>query len=212
MREEQMGQFKQRLLGEKERLLERIKFINEGGLGLSLEDSVGELSTYDNHPADIATEVFERSKDFSLREDARTKMKAVDDALRRIEEGTYGTCSQCGQAIPLERLKALPYTTMCLPCKTAAEVKTGALGRRPVEEDFLAPPFGRTFNDATGDNMYDGEDAWQEVSRYGTSSSEERGHDEVDEEDRAAVEDVDDIPYEIGEDGVIYQDFNGSGR
>jgi YteA family regulatory protein len=206
MDEEQMGQFKQRLLEEKERLLERIEFIDEGGLGLSLEDSVGELSTYDNHPADIASEVFERSKDFSLREDVRTKVKAVDDALNRIEEGTYGACSRCGQAIPLERLEALPYTTMCLPCKAAAEVKTGALGRRPVEEDFLAPPFGRPFNDTTGDNMYDGEDAWQDVSRYGTSS------DEVDEEDRPAVEDVDGIPYEIGEDGVIYQDFNGRGR
>lgn len=207
MDKEQMREFKQRLLEEKERLLERIGSIDESGLGSSLEDSIGELSTYDNHPADIATEVFERSKDFALREDARTRVSAIDDALRGIEEGTYGICSQCGQEIPLERLKTLPYTTMCLPCKTASEVRAGALGRRPVEEDFLSPPFGRTFNDATGDNMYDGEDAWQDVSRYGSSSDEA-----IDEEDRTAVEDVDEIPYEVGKDGVIYQDFNGGGR
>lgn len=206
MLEEQMRQLKRSLLEEKGHLLNRTKRLNEGGLGLSLEDSIGELSTYDNHPADIATEVFERSKDLALREDALTRVAAIDDALRSIEEGTYGICRRCGQAISLERLKALPFATMCQSCKKDSEAKTGALGKRPLEEDFLAPPFGRTFNDATGDNMYDGEDAWQDVARYGTSS------DEVDEEDRATVEDVDEIPYEVGEDGVIYQDFNGKGR
>ncbi|MDI9448265.1 MAG: conjugal transfer protein TraR, partial [Bacillota bacterium] len=72
---------KERLLLERAELLKQIDFVNEqgqGGLGVPLGDSIGELSTYDNHPADVGSEVFERSKDFALRESAMITVAAID--------------------------------------------------------------------------------------------------------------------------------------
>lgn len=215
MDEAMMTGFKKRLLKEKENLLERINFIDNQGLGESLEDSISELSTYDNHPADIGTEVFERSKDFSLRESAMISVAAVDDALNRIREGTYGVCDVCGKEIAPERLEALPSTTICHDCKEAEE-KIPHRDERPAEEDVLAKPFARTFTDASGNIGYDGEDAWQEVARYSETTDEWSrggsyyGYSDYDiVEDRGSVDEVDNIPYVVGEDGVFYKDFRG---
>ncbi|HBC92071.1 MAG TPA: conjugal transfer protein TraR [Pelotomaculum sp.] len=207
--------FKKRLLEERENLLERINFIDEQGLGEALEDSISELSTYDNHPADIGTEVFERSKDFALRESAMISVAAVDDALNRIHEGTYGVCDVCGKEIAPERLEALPSTTICRDCKEAEE-EIPRRDERPAEEDVLAEPFAGSFTDASGGIAYDGEDAWQEVARYSETTDEWArggsyyGYSKYDTaEDRGAVEEVDNIPYEVGDDGVFYKDFRG---
>lgn len=215
MRKDLLLKFKQRLLDERKQLTERINFIDEQGLGVSLEDSTSELSTYDNHPADIGSEVFERSKDFALRESAMLTVTAIDDALKKIKKGTYGNCDVCGKEIALERLEAIPSTTICRDCKEAEE-KIPHRDERPAEEDVLGKPFARTFNDATGDIEYDGEDAWQEVARYSESTDEWSrggfyyGYSEFDiVEDRGAVEEVDNIPYEVGDDGVFYKNFRG---
>jgi YteA family regulatory protein len=207
--------FKKRLLEERENLLARINFIDEQGLGEALEDSISELSTYDNHPADIGTEVFERSKDFALRESAMIGVAAVDDALNRIHEGTYGVCDVCGKEIAPERLEALPSTTICRDCKEAEE-KIPRRDERPAEEDVLAEPFAGSFTNASGGIAYDGEDAWQEVARYSETTDEWArggsyyGYSKYDTaEDRGAVEEVDNIPYEVGDDGVFYKDLRG---
>jgi len=57
-----------------------------------LRDSINELSMYDNHPADIGTETFERSKDIGLKDLAQRQIKEINDALGRITEGNYGIC------------------------------------------------------------------------------------------------------------------------
>lgn len=208
-------EYKKRLLEERKDLLGQIKFIDEQGLGEALEDSISELSTYDNHPADIGSEVFERSKDFALREHAMISLTAVDDALERIDEGNYGICDVCGREIAPERLEALPSTTICRDCKEAEE-KIPHRDERPAEEDVLARPFARSFTDASGSIEYDGEDAWQEVARYSETTDEWSrggsyyGYSEFDiVEDRGSVDEVDNIPYEVGEDGVFYKNFRG---
>ncbi|HOV79501.1 MAG TPA: TraR/DksA C4-type zinc finger protein [Bacillota bacterium] len=213
MREEKLMEFKRRLLDERKKLTDRIKFINEQGMGVPLGTSVSELSSYDNHPADLGTEVFERSKDFALRESAAITLAAVDDALNKMEKGTYGLCEVCGQEIAEERLEAMPSTTLCRNCKEAEEKIHG----RPVEESVLAVPFARTFTDETDSVAYDGEDAWQDVARYSETTDEWSrggsyyGYSDFDlVEDRGAVEEVDNIPYEVGEDGVIYKNFRGT--
>jgi YteA family regulatory protein len=207
--------YKRRLLEEKKDLLARINFIDEQGLGEALEDSISELSTYDNHPADVGSEVFERSKDFALREHAMISLTAVDDALNRIAEGSYGICDVCGKEIAPERLEALPSTTICRDCKEAEE-KIPHRDERPAEEDVLARPFARSFMDDSGNIEYDGEDAWQEVARYSETTDEWSrggsyyGYSDYDiVEDRGSVDEVDNIPYEVGDDGVFYKNFRG---
>jgi DnaK suppressor protein len=82
----------------------------------SLTEETGELmsSSADNHLADTASETYERELDEGLEEDARDRLRQVDEALARIEDGTYGTCSVCGKEIPVERLEAVPWTTLCI--------------------------------------------------------------------------------------------------
>ncbi|MDD4170177.1 MAG: TraR/DksA C4-type zinc finger protein [Desulfotomaculaceae bacterium] len=215
MEEKQKLKFKKKLTTLKKQLTERIEFIDGQGLGDSLKESISELSTYDNHPADIGSEVFERSKDFSLRESAIITLEAVDEALEKINTGTYGTCEHCGKNIDPGRLEVIPYTTLCLDCK-AVEEEIPDQNERPVEEEVLGKPFARTFTDDPEAVGYDGEDAWREVANYSETTDEwSRGgayygysitHPD---QDRNGTEDVDNISYRVGADGIFYKDFSG---
>jgi DnaK suppressor protein len=82
----------------------------------SLTEETGELmsSSADNHLADTASETYERELDEGLEEDAQQQLREVEAALQRIDNGSYGTCSACGKQIPVERLEAVPWTTLCI--------------------------------------------------------------------------------------------------
>ncbi len=201
MDQEQLMLFKRRLEEARHDYANLAEAITHQG---SLRDEVAELSVADNHPADVGTEVFERSKDIGLRENALIQLAKIDEALGKIEAGTYGRCDVCGKEIPAARLEALPQTTLCLACKNRDEGHE-VQRVRPVEEETLWPPFGRTFHDLTKDNAFDGEDAWQAVARYGTAESPSdvtEADDYTDtyvdsEEIIGAVQDtVEDTPYE----------------
>ncbi|NLM51865.1 MAG: hypothetical protein GX197_03465 [Firmicutes bacterium] len=158
-------QYKLQLEKMKQKLLEQISLTEGLQEHKGLREATAELSMVDNHPADLASENYERAKDLSLHEKNRLILEKVEEALARIEAGQYGRCKNCGKPIPEERLKAVPYTELCLACKKEAEEATENF-TRPVEELILWPPFSRTYmgeNDYTG---YDGEDAWQDVDLY----------------------------------------------
>src|SRR5919106_1099155 len=80
-----------------------------------------EEETYDNHLADSATATLNREIDYTLEENAEQMLSAIDGALLRIENGTYGTCVRCGRPIAEERLEAIPYATRCIDCQRLAE-------------------------------------------------------------------------------------------
>ncbi|CEP69489.1 Zinc finger, DksA/TraR C4-type [Moorella glycerini] len=208
--------FRQKLLEEKKRLEEQIDTFNSGGLRESLLESTQELSRYDNHPGDLGSEEFERSKDLALRDNARIQLQKIDDALESIQEGTYGYCRVCGQEIPRERLEAIPETTLCLECRKKME-GAGDINRRPIEEQVILPPFGGQFSDPYQKHpdeeeaiMYDGEDTWQDLAQTIEHASESRsgayfGPLDLDE-DQGYVEPVEGIPYFKGADGMFYED------
>jgi YteA family regulatory protein len=165
---EQMKQLKKQLLEEKEDLTKHLERNDHFGMSESHSDMIGELSTYDNHPADVATEIYERGKDIALNEHAENQLEEVNRALENIAIGHYGQCVSCGTNIPFERLEAVPTAQYCKQHAPKPEVND----QRPVEERFLNPPFGRTSLDEQGDqNQFDGEDAWQIVESWGTSDS-----------------------------------------
>ncbi|HYF95763.1 MAG TPA: TraR/DksA C4-type zinc finger protein [Symbiobacteriaceae bacterium] len=166
-----VGHFREKLLAERNQYVDQIEMIRETGLGdLSHGDQLQEDSTVDNHPADLGTEMFEREKDLGLRSNAVRRLRDIDIALERLESGLYGTCMECGQPIPQERLEVFPSALTCIECQTQKEAPADRF-HRPIEEQVLNPPWGRSFRDGTGDPGYDGEDAWQEVASYGTSES-----------------------------------------
>jgi sporulation protein, yteA family len=137
-----------------------------------MRDSLGELSVLDNHPADIGTEVYQRSQDVAEHDRLLHRVEAIDAALERSDKGLYGICEHCGQKIPSERLDILPYTTVCQKCSREEEMEEQhSFYRDPVENEILNRPFSRTFNDGLDRVEFDGEDSWQAVARYGTSDT-----------------------------------------
>jgi len=87
----------------------------------SEDESTSELSHLAQHPADIASETFEREKDFSILEQVEAELAEVDRALRRIDEGTYSTCEACHDPIGDDRLEAMPAARFCVTHQTQAE-------------------------------------------------------------------------------------------
>ena len=86
----------------------------------SMEDEVDE-SHFDNHLAETASVTLDRQIDYSLEENEARVLAAIDAALKRIDDGTYGRCERCGNAIEPERLEALPWATLCIDDKRREE-------------------------------------------------------------------------------------------
>ncbi|SDF05512.1 regulatory protein, yteA family [Paenibacillus sp. cl6col] len=164
---EQLNSLQQQLLQSKAQIERRLHHGDHYGLSNSLRENTGELSTLDNHPADVGTEMFERGKDIALNEHDEILLERIDTALSRMDKGQYGKCVVCGKDIPYERLEAVPSTMYCVEHSPEQIVSE----RRPVEEQFLMPPFGRTSLDEDTQNGFDGEDAWQIVESWGTSNT-----------------------------------------
>jgi len=219
--------YKRNLEKLKQEYLDLIKSLDRG-LDDPMSETTAELSLYDNHPGDVASEVYERGKDIGFKIYAQQQIEKVEDALKKLETGQYGFCDKCGKPIPQERLKTIPLTTMCVDCRQE-EWEDGprynVKGRRPIEEQVVMPPFGGETNDTPAEklgqgidaNEFDGEDAWQAVARYGTSNSPSDignvlnyNNMYVDyDEDVGTVERYEKIPVYKDEDGQFYEAFDG---
>ena len=113
-----VGKFKKMLIDERKRLEDELHANAQ-----SETDRGSELADYDNHPADAASETYERTKNYALDENFREIIGRVDEALRKIEEDSYGLCDRCGEPISVERLKAIPYATFCIECQETLETR-----------------------------------------------------------------------------------------
>lgn len=116
------ARFKDLLLERREAVANALENLHKENAG-SLEDETGELvsGSADQHMADTATETVEREIGNTLEEHDERVLFAIDAALGRIEDGTYGKCVNCGAQIPAERLEAMPWATLCIDCKRLEE-------------------------------------------------------------------------------------------
>ena len=112
-------QFRKRLLAERSRAQGALDYLHEENSG-SMDDEAQQGQS-DNHPGDLATITLDREIDYTLEENEERVITAIDAALQRIEDGTYGICQGCGQPIAAERLEAVPWTTQCIECKRKEE-------------------------------------------------------------------------------------------
>ncbi len=110
-----LGQLKSHLEGERIRLAEEIAEYERNGQE-TLSDVSGE-NNYRDHMADQGSATFARELDMTLEGNARSSLAAVEAALTRIDDGTYGTCSRCGTDISVSRLEAVPEADLCISCK-----------------------------------------------------------------------------------------------
>jgi RNA polymerase-binding transcription factor DksA len=113
---------RQRLAEERDRLeAVRSGFDAEHLHDESEDESMSELSHIAQHEADVATETFEREKDFSILEQVEAELADVQRALQRIDDGRYGKCEACGAEIGEDRLEAMPAARFCITHQSQAE-------------------------------------------------------------------------------------------
>jgi RNA polymerase-binding protein DksA len=107
--------YKRALLDERERVKHAIQYLHDENPG-SIIDETGEETSYDNHLGDTATVTYDRELDYTLEENSEQVLVDIEAALQRIEDGTYGICTNCGRQISEERLEARPWATLCIDC------------------------------------------------------------------------------------------------
>lgn len=164
---EQTARLREKLLNIQKELREDIRETGGNLEENNSRESTGELSLYDNHPADMGTELFEREKDRALSVHNKDELEKVEKALASIENGNYGLCEQCGKNIPFDRLDAIPYATTCV--EHSPDQFTP--GDRPVEEEILNPARNDTFSSRDLSEADDYEVSFEEVGSFGTSET-----------------------------------------
>jgi RNA polymerase-binding protein DksA len=112
--------FRRLLLEERKRVSDALDYLHAENPG-TMEDETGEEITVDNHPADAATITFDREMDYTLEDNSENVLIAIDAALGRLDEGTYGVCQRCGRQIAPERLEARPWASLCIDCQREVE-------------------------------------------------------------------------------------------
>ncbi|MDA3812750.1 MAG: TraR/DksA C4-type zinc finger protein [Candidatus Cloacimonetes bacterium] len=111
-----LEKYKNVLLKEKEETQGIINAINEIQKRGS-KDGNGDLSAYSQHQADQGSDTDESERRVYLLEQELENIKKINSALKRIYDKTYGICEICGNTIPANRLKIIPYAKYCIKCK-----------------------------------------------------------------------------------------------
>ena len=91
------------------------------------KDTSGDLSSHAYHMADQGTDAMEREMAFMFASKSGRLVYHIEEALRRIESGTYGLCAQCYKPISATRLKAVPHARLCIKCKESEEGRHSAV-------------------------------------------------------------------------------------
>jgi len=122
MEKEILEKFKQRLLAlRKEHFKEKEKMEGEY-LHRQIRDSAGDLSGYPIHIADISGDIYEQGKEISIIENISNIIGEIDEAILRIDSGSYGICLSCKKEISMERLEIIPYARFCVKCQKELEM------------------------------------------------------------------------------------------
>jgi DnaK suppressor protein len=122
MKKADLEKYRKLLLKKRQELLEEMTGLRRESLD-TIKESTGDLSSYSYHMADLGTDAGEREKNFLLASKSGRFLYHIDEALRRIENGTYGKCHECGQEISKSRLQAVPHARLCIDCKSKEEEK-----------------------------------------------------------------------------------------
>ncbi|GAA0820725.1 TraR/DksA C4-type zinc finger protein [Clostridium tertium] len=196
MNKEELTYYKNKLNKEKKRIIDLINQLDDNGVTRFNAEVASELSFYDNHPSDIASETFEVEKGRALEANERALLDKIDDAVRAIDEGSYGKCQKCGKEIDKERLDFLPYALNCIECEdVVSTIKTYNSNQRVVEESVIGNPFGHKSRYGDKDEIgFDEEDSYQSVGRFNEIRNEPQY--EYDYDDENYVEEIEKISNE----------------
>ncbi len=123
------------LLRLRDRIVDEISFLANDSLNRSQKDSSGDLSSHSFHMADQGTDNFDREFAANLLSSEQDVLYEIDEALRRIDQGTYGICEMSGKPIEKERLKFLPFARYCVAVQS--EMERGKPRYRPFRRTSI---------------------------------------------------------------------------
>ena len=116
----ELNEFKALLMARKKVLAGDVKTLEDEACKKGT-DAAGDLSTLPMHLADLGTDSHEQDVSLGLMENETDELHEIQEAFERIKDGSFGLCENCRKKIPKERLKAIPYARLCVPCKKKEE-------------------------------------------------------------------------------------------
>lgn len=186
MNTNKLHHFKNKLISEKNNVYDLLEEMEENETIDSNSAMSRELSQYDNHPSDTATELFDKEKGLTLKGNEISLLKQIEESIEDINHGEYGICKKCGKNISEHRLEIVPYAKYCIECQNElSSRKQEERYNRPIEEKVLGYPFGYGFNDNTNKVEFDAEDSYQDVELFNR------------------LENIDEYYYEDSDDGYV---------
>ncbi len=112
----------ERLLLEKRKVItQQLEIADRTGGNATPKEASGELSSHTYHMADLGTDAMARELSFAQAQKASRLLYHIDNALERINDGTYGRCVSCEKMIPAARLEAIPHARFCIACREKEE-------------------------------------------------------------------------------------------
>ena len=120
MNKRDLAKFKKAIEAERTKVLHDLGMLGEEINSLSSSKG-SKKQGYSNHMADIGTEAMEQEQTFLHASQGYDYLNALENALKRIDKGTYGTCEECSGTIPLKRLEAYLAAKLCITCKAKRE-------------------------------------------------------------------------------------------
>ena len=118
-----LTEFKKIILKRKEEILDDIKHISDDTLKKSQKEASGDISGYTYHMADVATDTYDREFSMGIASNDRKVLYEFEDALKKIDDGSFGICEMCKNLIAKNRLKAVPSARLCVKCQEKKEKK-----------------------------------------------------------------------------------------
>ena len=123
MNKKDLERFKKLLLKKREDIITEMNNITKDTLSKSQREASGDLSGYSFHMADQASDNYDREFSLNLATDSQKLIYAIDEALGRMKEKSYGGCLKCNKEISRKRLRAVPYAVLCIDCQRKEEAK-----------------------------------------------------------------------------------------
>lgn len=113
LKKEKLDFFRKLLERQRETLISQIQHLGDDALK-NIKESSGDLSSHTLHMADLATDNYNRDFSIGLVSSEEDLLRQINEALKRIKDGTYGYCTICQKKLPEKRLKAMPYAELCI--------------------------------------------------------------------------------------------------
>jgi DnaK suppressor protein len=120
---DKLRMFRDLLEQKREKLLKELEYLEGSSLKSTITDATGDISSYSFHMADQGTDAMEREKAFLFASREGRFLYHLNEALLRIDQGSFGVCEGCGRLISEERLTAVPHARFCIECKERDDVR-----------------------------------------------------------------------------------------